>query len=188
MTQEWEKFVGTLSDREVARRFGVSASTVRRHRTQQCIPPHNRIEAEMPSGLLEKLATFTNYQLMREFSISARRVKAIRAEHGIPEPRLIRARFLPLEDGIWTEESISLLGTMPDPELADRLGVSRTPVKKKRKELGVAAYQAPFPDITPDIAADFGAISDSALANRLGVSASFIRKARLRWMGAKSSD
>ncbi|MCZ4324664.1 hypothetical protein O4H56_21800, partial [Pseudomonas anguilliseptica] len=62
--------------------------------------------------------------------------------------------------------------------------VDHNTVKKKRKELGIAAYQAPFPEITPEIAAEFGRVSDSVLAKRLGVSASHIRRARLRWMGA----
>lgn len=188
MTEKWKEYVGHMSDREVSRRFGVSASTVRRYRAQQSITPHNSQNAEMPEELVDKLATSTNYQLMKEFGIAVSRVKALRAKHEMPEPRLIRPRFVPLEDGIWTDEAVALLGTMPDPELADRLGVSRTPVKKKRAELGIAAYQAPFPEITPEIAAEFGKVSDSKLAKRLGVSANFIRQARLRWMRARSSE
>ena len=188
MAENWKTFVGHMSDRELSRRFGVSASTVRRYRTQQRITPHNPQNAEMPEGLMDKLATSTDYKLMTEFGISVSRVKAMRTEHGVPEPKPIRPQFVPLEDGIWTDEALALLGTMPDPELADRLGVSRTPVKKKRAELGIAAYRAAFPEITSEIAAEFGAISDSALAKRLGVSPSFIRKARLRWIAAASSD
>jgi len=137
--------------------------------------------AEMPEGLVDMLPTSTNYQLMREFGISVSSVKALRTKHEMPEPRLIRPRFVPLEDGIWTDEALALLGTMPDPELADRLGVSRTPVKKKRKELCIAAFQAPFPEVTPEIAAEFGKVADSVLAKRLGVSASHIRRTRLIW-------
>jgi len=188
MAEKWKEYVGQISDREVARRFGVSASTVRRYRAQQRIAPHNPQNAGMPEGLVDKLATSTNYQLMREFGISVSRVKALRAELGVAGPGLIRPRFVPLEDGIWTDEAVALLGTMPDPELADRLGVSRTPVKKKRAELGIAAHKAAFPEITPEIAAEFGKVSDSAIAKRLGVSTNFIRQARLRWMRARWSD
>ena len=188
MAENWKTFVGHMSDREVSRRFGVSASTVRRYRAQQRIAPHNPQNTEIPEGLMDKLPTTTSYQLMKEFGIAVSRVKGLRAEHGVPEPGMIRPRFVPLEDGIWTDEAVALLGTMPDPELADRLGVSRTPVKKKRAELGIAAYQAPFPEITPEIAAEFGKVSDSKLAKRLGVSANFIRQARLRWMRARSSE
>lgn len=184
MAEDWKEFVGEMSDREVSRRFGVGSSTVRRYRLQCGMSPHNPRDVATPVGLLEKLATGSNYQLTKEFNIPASRVEALRAELCTPEPRLVRPRFVPLEEGIWTEEAIALLGTMSDPELADRLGVSRTPVKKKRKELGISAYQAPFPEITPEIAAEFGKVSDSVLAKRLGVSASHIRRARLRRMGA----
>ena len=137
MAENWKTFVGHMSDRELSRRFGVSASTVRRYRTQQRITPHNPQNAEMPEGLMDKLATSTDYKLMTEFGISVSRVKAVRTELGVPEQKPIRPRFVPLEDGIWTDEALALLGTMPDPQLADRLGVSRTPVKKKRAELGI---------------------------------------------------
>lgn len=188
MAENWKEFVGHMSDREVSRRFGVSASTVRRYRAQQCITPHNPKNAEIPEGLVGKLLTSTNYQLMREFGISVSRVEALRTKLEMPEPKKIRPRFVPLEDGIWTDDALALLGTMPDPELADRLGVSRTPVKKKRVELGISAYKAAFPEITPETAAEFGKVSDSTLAKRLGLSANFIRQARLRWMRDRSSD
>lgn len=184
MADDWKEFVGEMSDRGVSRRFGVGSSTVRRYRLQHSMSIHNPRDVVIPAGLLEKLATGSNYQLTKEFNISASRVEALRTELCVPEPRLLRPRFAPLEEGVWTEEAIALLGTISDPELADRLGVSRTPVKKKRKELGIAAYQAPFPEITAEIAAEFGKVSDSVLAKRLGVSASHIRRARLRWMGA----
>lgn len=86
-----------------------------------------------------------------------------------------------LSKGIWNEQTIALLGTMSDYELADRLKVSNYPVKEKRKELGIKAFEKPYPEISPALAAEFGMTSDGVLAERLGVSASFIRRARLRW-------
>lgn len=74
MAENWKTFVGHMSDRELSRRFGVSASTVRRYRTQQRITPHNPQIAEMPEGLMDKLATSTDYKLMTEFGISVSRV------------------------------------------------------------------------------------------------------------------
>lgn len=181
MAEDWKEFVGAMSDHEVSRRFGVGSSTVRRYRLRCGMSAHNPRDVATPVGLLEKLATSSSYELAKEFNIPASRIEALRTELCTPEPRLVRPRFVPLEDGVWTEEAIAFLGTMSDPELADRLGVSRTPVKKKRKELGIGAYQVPFPEITPEIAAEFGRVSDSVLAKRLGVSASHIRRARLRW-------
>lgn len=71
---------------------------------------------------------------------------------------------------------------MPDYELADRLKVSNYPIKSKRKELGIKAFEKPYPKITAKIAAEFGLTSDRILAERLGVSPSYIRRARLRWL------
>ncbi|MBX9754084.1 MAG: hypothetical protein K2X80_04980 [Pseudomonadaceae bacterium] len=183
MAEDWTVFAGKMSDREVSRRFGVGSSTVNRYRLRNCIPPHDPRNSVSPEGLLERLSTCSNYRLARDFNIPTNRIEALRAEVGTPEPRVQRPRFLPLEDEIWTEEMIALLGTMPDPELADRLGVSRMPVKEMRKELDIPAYK-PYPEITAEVAAEFGNLSDSAIAKRLGVSASFIRRARLKWMGS----
>ncbi len=184
MAEHWNEVAGKMSDREVARRFGICSNTVRRYRLNFGIPAYDPRSTEAPIGLLEKLAIESNYQLAKEFNIATSRVEALRTETGIQEPKLQRPRFIPLEVGIWTDSAIAMLGTMPDPELADRLGVSRTPVKKMRKKLGIAAYKEPFPEITAEIAAEFGKVSDSSLAKRLGVSASFIRRARMKLMNS----
>ena len=65
-------------------------------------------------------------------------------------------------------------------QVADRLGVSNFPVKKKRKELGIQSYKRPLPEITPEIASEFGGVSDAELARRFNVSVSFIRRARIK--------
>jgi DNA-binding CsgD family transcriptional regulator len=182
MADDWKLLVGQLSDREIARRFEIGASTVRRYRAANNIPEFSPSSQELPTTLLEQLETKTNYRLAKEFGVSAKQIKLARVRLGIPEHKVIRQKFKPLEDNIWTEEALALLGTMPDSELADLLGISNFPVKQKRKELGVGAYKPPYPEITPEIATEFGITSDSTLAKRLGVSASFIRKARLKWM------
>ncbi|MBN0698267.1 hypothetical protein JTM09_34665, partial [Pseudomonas aeruginosa] len=84
--------------------------------------------------------------------------------------------------GFWTDGAVSLLGTMPDPELADRLGISRFPVKQKRQELGIAPYRKEYPEISAEIAAEFGVVSDGIIAKRLGVSTSFVQRARKKWL------
>lgn len=181
MRGDWKLLAGKMSDREVSRRFGVGSNTVGRYRLLHDIPSYNPRDFVIPEGLLERLGASSNYQLAQDFKIPANYIAALRAKGGVPEPKVFRTRFEPLEEGIWTDETLALLGTMPDPALADRLGVSRFPVKKKRKELGIAPYQESYPVITPEIAAEFGKSSDSIIAKRLGVSASFIRRARLKW-------
>lgn len=176
---DWKLIVGKISDRDVARVCGVSASTVRRYRLSNGIPAFCPRDADTPPKLIEKLATESNYQLSRTFKVSLERIKAVRAELGIPEPKIVRERFTPLED-IWSDEAVSLLGTMPDTEIADRLGTSNFPVKQKRAELGIAAYKRPLPEITLDILSEFATVSDVELAQRMGVSASYVRRARVK--------
>lgn len=153
---DWKSYAGEMSDREVARRFGIGASTVRRFRHSSDIPKFFPGRAELPAALVTQLAMETNHRLAKGFGVSIKRIEQARAELKIPEPKTIRERFKPLED-IWTSEAIALLGRMPDTEVADRLGVSNFPVKKKRKELGIQSYKRPLPEITPEIASEFGA-------------------------------
>jgi len=181
---EWMDMVGKLSDREVARRFNISASTVRRYRLRAeisyCENPG------IPDELAGGLVSMTNYQLCQKFGVSIARISELRLKLEIPEPRVKREKFQPLEPGLWTDEAVSLLGTMPDPELADRLGISRFPVKQKRQELGIAPYRKEYPEITAEIAAEFGVVSDGIIAKRLGVSTSFVQRARKKWLDGEA--
>jgi len=177
---DWKAQVGQFSDREIARRFGVGATTVRRYRKANDIPEF-RYQLELTQPLIDRLAEQTDYSLSKELGIPAKKIKEARTALGIPEPKPLRPRFQPLEE-IWNEQTIALLGTMPDYELADRLKVSNYPIKAKRKELGIKAFEKPYPKITAKIAAEFGLTSDRILAERLGVSPSHIRRARLRWL------
>lgn len=38
---------------------------------------------------------------------------------------------------LWTEEELSLLGKVPDPELASKMGVAKETIQKKRASLGI---------------------------------------------------
>lgn len=176
---DWRASVGKMSDREVARVFGISATKVRRYRHATGTPEFYPRGAAVPPELGMRLATETNYRLSTDFKISLERIKSARIELGIPEPKIARERFVPLEN-LWSEDALSLLGKMPDTAVADRLGISTFPVKKKRTELGIKAYRRPAPEITSEIASEFGAVSDVELARRLGVSATFIRRARIK--------
>lgn len=182
MANGWELFAGKLSDRDVSRRFDIGASTVRRYRLKHGIATYNPQNIDFPEALLEQLGTVSNYKLAQDFKIPTTHISGLRGNVGVPEPKVKRPRGMPLENGVWTSETIALLGTMPDPELADRLGVSRFPVKEMRKQLGIAPFQNAYPETTKELAAEFGMVSDSVLAKRLGVSTSFIRRARLKWL------
>ena len=88
---EWMEMVGKFSDREVARRFGVSASKVRRYRLKTkisyCVNP------EIPDGLADGMISMTNYQLCRKFGVSMARISELRLKLEVPEPRLEREKW-----------------------------------------------------------------------------------------------
>jgi hypothetical protein len=48
MTENWKKFAGKMSDRELGKRFGVGSSTVRRYRLKHAIPVHDHRDAAPP--------------------------------------------------------------------------------------------------------------------------------------------
>ncbi|WP_455232867.1 hypothetical protein [Geopseudomonas aromaticivorans] len=116
--KKWMEIAGKISDREVSRRFGVSASTVRRYRVKNDIPACE--VSDVPDEIFDSLETMTNYRLSKKFKISMERISELRFKAGVPEPRVERVKFQPLEPDFWTDEAISLLGTMPDPDLARR--------------------------------------------------------------------
>ncbi|TRO10274.1 hypothetical protein EQ836_25750 [Ectopseudomonas mendocina] len=176
---DWKACVGKMSDREVARRFGLGASTVRRFRQSNNILGFCPEDTELSPDLIVQLAKETNFRLAKRFGISIKRIKRARAELKIPEAKISRERFKPLED-IWTSGAIALLGMMPDTEIADRLGVSNFSVKKMRKELGIQAYKRPLPEMTPETISEFAGLSDAEIARRLSVSVSYIRRARIK--------
>ncbi len=77
---DWKACIGKMSDREVARRFGPGASSVRRYRHSIGIPEFHPEDIELPTELIEQLATRTNYQLAQEFGVSIKRIKRKRGE------------------------------------------------------------------------------------------------------------
>jgi len=120
----------------------------RQHRST--ISPINNIlgfcpeDIKLSPDLIVLLAKETNYRLAKRFGVSIKRIKRARAELKIPESKISRERFKPLED-IWTSEAIALMGMMPDTEVADRLGISNFPVKKC---VGSLEYK-PTSDVCP---------------------------------------
>jgi len=54
--------------------------------------------AELPAAPVTQLAMETNHRLAKGFGVSIKRIEQARAELKIPEPKIIRERFKPLED------------------------------------------------------------------------------------------
>jgi hypothetical protein len=115
------------------------------------------------------------------------RHRAVVAEHrrqlGIPAVRRRRA-WTRAEDRLlfkrWTSKENNLLGTMPDAELAERLGRSAGEVRKRRCSLGIPFPGAVFPhrEWTRDEEALLGTDTDAAVARKLKRGTKSIRHRR----------
>lgn len=82
---DWKACVGKMSDREIARRFGIGASSVGRYRYSLGIPEFHPEDSELPAELIEQLATRTNYQLAQEFGASIKHwIKKIKIVAPLP--------------------------------------------------------------------------------------------------------
>jgi hypothetical protein len=88
---------------------------------------------------------------------------------------------------VWEREENALLGTMPDKEVAKRVGRSATAVHAHRRSLGIRSYYKRKPQSEPvkwTPAKDklLGTMPDSKVARRLGCSpmAVFYRRRKLR--------
>lgn len=91
----------------------------------------------------------------------------------------------------WTPEVDALLGTVPDSEIASRLGCERKTVSHRRKCLGIEASfdrknNTPPPnnggwnriELPPEVIALLGSMPDYRLAKIAGVNKTLIRRAR----------
>lgn len=67
----------------------------------------------------------------------------------------------------WTDYEIAWLGTLPDPDVAVRLGRTLKSVQRKRTELSIAAYTERR-EWTPADDAILGTAPDPEIARRLG--------------------
>ena len=79
----------------------------------------------------------------------------------------------------WTPEKISLLGRIPDRQVADQMGVSGWHVRRTRKKLGIPAHSSVI-WIPEDIRSELGTQPDTVIAKRLGLSANRVAKWRVR--------
>ena len=80
----------------------------------------------------------------------------------------------------WTDEALVLLGVLPDPVIAERLGVSKQRVHQKRISLGIPAVRTTHAAVwTEKRLTQLGTQPDDALAESWGFGGSTVR--RKRW-------
>lgn len=99
-------------------------------------------------------------------------------------PKYIEA-IVPAKEVEWTPAMDALLGTMPDPDLAAKMGCALTKVRTRRYQLGVSGYRqiiTPAPtsefEWTPAMVSLLGTMSDRALAEKIGCAVTTVRDRR----------
>lgn len=121
--------LGKVSDRRVAEELGIGEGTVRRERNRRGIPP---LKADSWKVLrkpeLRKLLRLQTNEVVRRTGLNEKTVRRLRSDLGMRQPGKVTA---------WTQEALSLIGRIPDEELAARLGLSVHTVRLKRNQAGI---------------------------------------------------
>ncbi len=146
MTINWDLHpLGKVSDGEIARKLGVTPSSVQKARQRRGIAANPNLErydwAEQPLGKI------TDSELARRLGIVRSTVQRAREKRGIPP-------LVPRPEGPSSSydidwDKITTLGNHPDAVIARRLGVSKAAVGRARRARGIE-----FSSVAIDMAID----------------------------------
>lgn len=131
---EWNKLLGTDTDKNIAKVVGLSLDVVSSRRKGLQIPPYKDSKLIDWKKHIEVLGTAPDIEIAKTLGVTANRVYQIRKEYGI-------APFTPppptytLPAGL-----ISTLGKKSDTDLANEYEVSFTSVYNKRVSLGIDKF------------------------------------------------
>ncbi len=186
--RSWTKkelsLLGKVSDAELARRIGVTTTTVRTKRCLRGIPPlRPRDPMKWRAKDIALLGKYPDFEVARMLGVYRKAVINKRHELGIPSYARTSEFW-----HTWTETEIAMLGKMTDRELAERIGIRPMCVTSKRRLLKVPAFNQPQKPRRPPRRVErwgreelklLGKISDRALADRLGVATGTVRAKRV---------
>jgi hypothetical protein len=172
--------LGTKTDEELALEWGEKRTAVSRVRKERGIPMFKRSiwTPEMDA----ELGTCSDHELSRSWGINRAMVSNRRRRLGIDA---FGESFVPEFEHVWSQQEIKMLGTMPDNQVAKRLGVSTSLVWTKRNSLGIPPFKKepqprPRPgrikawEPSPDLVLLLGKSSDKEIAKMAGVSAEVV--------------
>lgn len=142
----------------------------------------NRRRYEWKPEHLALLGTMSDHDVAERIGGKAETVLAKRQAMGVkpfkPETSPIKGKPRPNFD--WNDETVKLLGTMTDSELAKQLGLANTTVAAKRRSLGIPGRNERLPEIVipPNLRRKLGKWSDALIASKLGVAGSAVSRYR----------
>lgn len=128
-TPEEVALLGTMSDKDVAVKLGVTSANVQASRYSRGIPSFNRrgrpTQIVWTAEMDALLGTVTDLEAATRLNVSISSIKTRRKALGHPPLRKLGPA--------WQPEWSVLLGTMPDVELAEKLGVCVDTVRVRRE-------------------------------------------------------
>jgi transcriptional regulator with XRE-family HTH domain len=154
--------------KDLAKRLGVSPSTVIDWRNRIRLPLKNR----WTSDRITLLGTMPDVLFSKRFQIPTSAVRKKRRDLGIPT---FVERY-----SCWTDEMVALLGTMTDTALAKKLNRAVSTVRTKRTKMGIPAYKGSGHKWTTREIYLLGKLSDTKLAKHMGVSKTEVTDTRRR--------
>jgi len=178
--REWSsdelEMLGRRSDATVARKLGVSPTTVTRKRQDLGIPPYGRAPQpiEWTDEMIAALGTMRDSEVARRFGLLRQdAVLEKRQELGIPSKD---------SRHVWSDAETALLGTMPDRQVAKRVGVSVEAASSKRNNLGIEPHggRKERHIWTDEEKQLLGTVPDAALARAMELTRELVKAARQR--------
>ncbi|WHT75653.1 hypothetical protein [Pseudomonas rhodesiae] len=158
------KLLGTKSDYELGRIWGVSNKRVTKKRAQLQISAFNtHARIEWTEDKIKMLGTMPDKTLAKLLGVSRSCVTLRRSELKIPA-------LVTQQEVVWTEEGLRLLGTMSDKDVSSAIGISSSSVAYKRQQLQIGAFVGGRASSwTPERDAILGTMTDREAADQLGV-------------------
>lgn len=168
----WSKrlanLLGKMADERLAAVAGVHPQAVTSERRRRSIPAYKprRPPIDWTPEMIALLGTNTDRAIAAVLGVNHRSVFRKRRLLGIaPHVEPMQKE----QPGFaWTPETVALLGTQSERQIAKRLGISAASVHNKRRELGIRSYRPPQERITwtAEMLALLGAVPDRVIARR----------------------
>ncbi len=155
-TREHAAFLGTMPDRHLAQRLGITPVMVAYQRKRLGI---------------KKFAPPSAWSDQHDHLLGTKTDAALAKELGVPKHVVLKRRcalkipaFGPSGWPAWPQEQVQLLGTMPDTELAQQIGRTVSAVRQQRLALGIKAFRySASITITPEMRVKLEALEPALL-------------------------
>lgn len=184
-TAETDKVISVLSVTEASRQLGISPRAISKRRKDLGLNPSPRVSAIRWTKKRDSiLGTMNDKDAAEKIGTNQYHARKRRIELGIPA---YQPPPVPLSQAVrrpphrWTAKEDRLLGTQPDPVLAERFDLAPTVVTQRRHELGIAPSRPGAPiEWTKGMLNLLGDVPDGYLAAEYEISHIVVKVRRIQ--------